>query len=433
MNEGKERIESAQMAVANAAAMLEQAPAFRQLEPATQFALRRDLQRLQGALQSPQTQRHDPYAFPLDTPNDLTARLNQQRMGGGTADNVSSPNAQAAPADTTATPAPTATPSGPRKPATETLARRAGALSDELNFPQFVASLVHGTFDAIVDASIRQMEAFADLVSAVAKDVDQFTRENITPNQARDHLAQKYGADLKLELPGAQGGQPRLRAATPSEEGAESSPEWLRDYGMPGETLTDDLVETELVPRAQKELGQQRMQLLATMVLLGMNRVVVKDGTISAKVRFRAAAADKAVVNYAVGQDPNQHNWGERGNVAYDNSALMVSTLGVNVQSDTELKAELFGEVRINFASETLPLDQFMDTAKIALLQRNARKPIDGRPPPITPAAALVPAPALPAAPTVAAAPPAIIAPIGASPAVVLPIAAPSPAPVGGR
>jgi hypothetical protein len=73
-------------------------------------------------------------------------------------------------------------------------------LSDEINFPAFVASLVHGTFDAIVDASIRQMEAFAGLVSAVAKDVDQFTAENVTANQVRDHLADQYPADLALDV-----------------------------------------------------------------------------------------------------------------------------------------------------------------------------------------------------------------------------------------
>ncbi len=428
MNEGGKRIQTAPLSVANAAAMLEHAPAFRQLEPATQFALRRDLQRIQNALESPQTRR-DPYAFPLDTPDDLAARLNQQRMGGGTTDNSGSPNPQPAPADTPAAPAPVASPSGPRKAATETLGGRTGALKDELNFPQFVSSLVHGTFDAIVDASIRQMEAFADLVSAVAKDVDQFTRENITPNQARDHLATKYSNDLKLELPGAQGGQPRLRAATPSEDGEENSPDWLRDYGAEGEALTDDLVETVLVPRAQQELGQQRLQTLATMVLLGMNRVIVKDGTISAKVRIRAAATDKAVVNYAVGQDPNQQNWGERGNAAYDNSALMVSTLGVNVQSDTDINAELFGEVRINFASETLPLEQFMDTAKIALLQRNARKPISGPPPAANgQTAATAPTPAPSAAPSVTA-PAANAPPVAPTPGVT----PPAPVPSGGR
>src|SRR4051812_44315717 len=75
-----------------------------------------------------------------------------------------------------------------REQATDALGRRAGALADELDFPAFVASLIHGTFDAIVDSSIRQMESFADLVSAVSKPLDQFTEENVTLNQARDWL-----------------------------------------------------------------------------------------------------------------------------------------------------------------------------------------------------------------------------------------------------
>src|SRR5687768_10562324 len=58
-------------------------------------------------------------------------------------------------------------------PATETLARRTGALVNEVNFPGFVSQLVHGTFDAIVDASIRQMESYADLLAAVAKTTEQ--------------------------------------------------------------------------------------------------------------------------------------------------------------------------------------------------------------------------------------------------------------------
>src|SRR5436305_9971017 len=82
-----------------------------------------------------------------------------------------------------AAPAPGVSPAAaPKPPATETLARRTGALVNEIDFPGFVAGLVHGTFDAVVDASIRQMESYASLVSAVAKTVDQFTEENVSPN-----------------------------------------------------------------------------------------------------------------------------------------------------------------------------------------------------------------------------------------------------------
>src|ERR1700756_3919787 len=64
-----------------------------------------------------------------------------------------------APAPVVATPAPAPAAPAPRPGATETLAARTGALVNEVDFPGFVAQLVHGTFDAIVDASIRQMES----------------------------------------------------------------------------------------------------------------------------------------------------------------------------------------------------------------------------------------------------------------------------------
>jgi hypothetical protein len=104
-----------------------------------------------------------------------------------------------------------------------------------------------------------------------------------------------------------------------------------------------------------------------------MSRVNVKDGSIAARVRFRAAATDKAGVAYATSSDPGGTTWGERGNATYVQNKVMVSTLGVNAQADTELKAELFGEVRLNFVSDTLPLERFADSARLALLQRNAR------------------------------------------------------------
>jgi hypothetical protein len=44
----------------------------------------------------------------------------------------------------------------------------AAGLAAEIDFPSFVSDLIAGTFDAVVDASIQQMEAYADLVREVA-------------------------------------------------------------------------------------------------------------------------------------------------------------------------------------------------------------------------------------------------------------------------
>lgn len=300
--------------------------------------------------------------------------------------------------------------STPRKQATETIAQRAGALSDEIDFPDFVAGLVHGTFDAIVDASIRQMESYADLVSAVAKPLEDFTADNVTLNQARDYLVETYPQDLYLEL----GSSPVVLPRPGEGEEADSprSPSWLSEFNLEGEELTPELVEEQLVPLARAKVGQSRQQMLATMVLLGLNRVVVRDGSISARLRFRASAADRAKVEYAVSDDPQGgSSWGTRGSSSYQLPSTKVSTVGVNVQSDSDLKAELFGEVKINFASETLPLDRFADEARRTLLERRAKPSAATRPalPAPTPASAVA-EPAQPAPPAaqlpVAPAPP---------------------------
>src|SRR6185436_4999385 len=52
-------------------------------------------------------------------------------------------------------------------------------------FPTFVADLIKGTFQAIVNASIQQMEAYGNLLSNVAKTVDQFMADNVSDNKDR--------------------------------------------------------------------------------------------------------------------------------------------------------------------------------------------------------------------------------------------------------
>ena len=291
--------------------------------------------------------------------------------------------------------------------ATDALGRRAGALSDELDFPAFVSSLVHGTFDAMVDSSIRQMQSFADLVAAVAKPIEQFTQENVTANQARDYLVEQHPRDVMLVQ---QEGSFSL--APTAKDGEAEAPGWLADYGHEGADFSSEFLEQELLPVARERLARSRLQTLSTMVLLGMNRIVIKDGTIGARLRFRAAASDHAAVQYATGSDPQNsaEAWGQRGSEPA--ASTKVSTVGVNVQSDSELKAELFGEVKINFASETLPLDRFLDDATRNLLERHSRKlpgvpsknaNASSAPPAVAPAALPAPVPVPAPTPTSAA------------------------------
>ena len=327
-------------------------------------------------------------------------------------------------------------PAGGQKapPATETLGRRAGAVTDELDFPEFVASLIHGTWDAMVDSSIRQMDAYGDLVAAISKPMAQFRDENVTANQARDWLVAQYPGDLALAL---TDGEPQVVARGELDEfGDAPSPAWLKEYGAEGQSLSPELIEDVLVPAARDRLAGDRMQTLATLVMLGMNRIVVRDGSITARLRFRAAASDKTSVDYAVSDDPSSArpsgSWSTRGSTTYAAPVTKVSTIGVNAQTDTTINAELFGEVKINFASETIPLDRFVDDARRTLLER-AAKPAQiaasGVAAPVAPAPAAAAPPPATIAPATPAAPPAAAAPGGTSPAPA-PTAPPGVAPV---
>ena len=71
-------------------------------------------------------------------------------------------------------------------------ARSRARRSNAIDFPSFVASLIQGTFKAIVDASIQQMEAYAELLKNVAATVDRFMDDNVTDGQAKDYLADEH-------------------------------------------------------------------------------------------------------------------------------------------------------------------------------------------------------------------------------------------------
>src|SRR5689334_19796812 len=188
----------------------------------------------------------------------------------------------------------TVTPSAPQDPG-EFRARGAregaavaGALLAAVDFPTFVSSLIKGVFHAIVQSSIEQMEAYGHLVADVAKTLNQFRDDNTTDNQGRDHLVEQYPDIFRLDIDtGEHGSQPRVRL----HDGVDESQALQRVGALPVEggrldSLDDDTIENRLVPAARTQLATGRQQLLATMVMMGINRIVVTDGKIQAKVLY---------------------------------------------------------------------------------------------------------------------------------------------------
>jgi hypothetical protein len=290
----------------------------------------------------------------------------------------------------------------PEQFAPRAVSQVAGVTRDTLNaiaFPTFVADLLKGTFNAIVDASIQQMEAFGTLLANVAKTVDQFMSDNITDNQARDWIAGQYPQHFEVEIAregdgggsargGARakrggrgdsgGGGPSARLKV--RKGAEGKPNFQRDLKLPKDVdLDDKAAEEVLVPAARRRLAQQRHQLLSTMVLMGINRIVVTSGRIYARMGFHIDASDSAQAERASQFDYRKDSVAggaflgfaaaTKSSVAYVSSTKTGSSDAINVEAD------LTGEVDLKFKSDAIPIERFADMNAITQIQANTANP----------------------------------------------------------
>lgn len=139
-------------------------------------------------------------------------------------------------------------------------------LAQQVDFPNFVASLIEGVFNAIVTASISQMKAYADLLDNVAKTVDQFAKDNITDQQSRDWLYKAFPNCFDRD---GSNGQLKLKAGVNNIVLAR-----FRTLPLPAPIKRAGAATAEklLVPAARRRIATVRQQQLATMVLMGINR-----------------------------------------------------------------------------------------------------------------------------------------------------------------
>jgi hypothetical protein len=150
------------------------------------------------------------------------------------------------------------------------------ALVYDVDFPAFVAGLINGVFNALVSASIRQMEAYAELVAGVAASVDAFMSDAISDQAARDTLA--------AEFPELFCRTKRAKAALAWRADLAPAARLRLQAALGSRTLGTDL--RVVVAAARRRLARNRQQTLAIVVLMGINRIVVTDGKITARIRF---------------------------------------------------------------------------------------------------------------------------------------------------
>ncbi len=332
-----------------AAESIQRSAGYRTLSASERAEIDRDFGRIAAALGAPRPVA-DPYAVPFATPADLPRGPNQPpppTSGGG------------------GRPPPRPTPPA----GTEVLGERTRRALDAVDFPSFVAELIQGTFQAIVDATAKQVREYAKLVADISQSVDDFTRDNVSNNQARDWLVGRHPQDLELVLPEpGSTTQPRVR---PRREG--ESPEWLDRYELGGEELTEELTEGPLLQRAQRSLGEERLRTLATMVLMGINRIVVDDGQLRARLQFHARARESVSAEVVAANLGQQTGIAARQTTMGSAVSTMVSTVDVNTQANVSIKADLAGEIFLRFRTETFDLQNFAGSDAVGFITRHSQ------------------------------------------------------------
>ena len=111
------------------------------------------------------------------------------------------------------------------------------------------------------------------------------------------------------------------------------------------------------------------------MVLMGINRVVVDDGEIIAKLMFHIDATESTALKFDQTKTTVGNMAQTAGRSPFSAQALMVNTTSLNAQSDINVRADLTGQVSVKFRSETFPLERFADSAAIQLINQNAKVP----------------------------------------------------------
>jgi hypothetical protein len=246
-----------------------------------------------------------------------------------------------------------------------------GDLVKTVDFPEFVSGLIQGVFQAIVDASIQQMEAYGELLAATAKSVGEFAADHITDDQAREHVLTRYPSVVRMER-GDEGGR-RLALAE------DADPQALQQVARTEGTVDLGSPESEqkFVTAVKLEMARQRQKMMALMVMLGINRIIVTNGKINAKVVFDMRASDAAKRRAQASLEDRESSqkgaagfvgvpWGGGG--AYSKSshtATVRSSVDDTSASKAEVSARLSGDVTVAFKSETLPPERMLDALQM--------------------------------------------------------------------
>lgn len=258
-----------------------------------------------------------------------------------------------------------------------------------LGFVEFTAGLINGTFDAVVGATLKQMQGYAQLVADLSKSIQQFQAENVSDAHVTDYLAGRYpdGEGGTAVRPGftfpdiPEDAETGAAGKTGNEQLQSAVDALVNETQRLGKELRlsrsvlsiaqDDTNTTQFSKEQVLTIRKSIGGLLATnmigqlreMAREGMARIVVTDGEIMTKLTFNITTnelQERKKENYnrnlnrtQVGGGIKTPLWNFSANT--DNTNLNINSINESSFDSTTMSTEMIGQVRIRFKTESFP------------------------------------------------------------------------------
>ncbi|NIJ66010.1 hypothetical protein FHR20_002972 [Sphingomonas leidyi] len=260
-----------------------------------------------------------------------------------------------------------------------------------ISFPRFVAELINGIFRAMVDTNQQQLRQYIELVRGVSQSLDGFASTGgSSDDPAKRWLAEQFPQSFRIEEP--EPPDPRdvpdpedvpdpIRlipaGAPPTIDAVRAALNLEPDAAIPGTGAQ------ELIPFVRSSLARNRQQMLATMVQMGMQRIVIDSGRIAASMRFHIDAQSAAREQEHSGFDTRTSLAASAsgGFGFWSASASVNSTIGyvrtddVTTNESTNVSADLDSSVELHFRTDQVPLDRIASQNTVERLRLNTLNP----------------------------------------------------------
>ena len=279
-------------------------------------------------------------------------------------------------------------------------------IMNAVSFPRFVNELITGVFKAMNDSNQQQLTAFVDLIRNVAQTTDGFADANVGVSGARSWLAEQFPGsyvieggdeiDMASELDGLEPAEARERRAELQAEQDAATRLGLRPGGQPPTeaALRSALGAAEgvplpvsnpeaLVPLARQVLARNRQQLLATMIQMGLQRIVIESGRVNAAMKLHVDASSAAANDRGsqfdmrntteVGVGAKFGPWGAEAKM--QNTIGYVSTDRTSTSENINASVDLDSGVELYFKTDYVPLNRLAGVGDVERIRVNTLNP----------------------------------------------------------